>query len=889
MQWLSWARRRLAVLFHRDRFARDLQEEMQNHLEMQAEENELNGMDPSEARHAAQRRFGNSALIAEESRDTWGWGPLERLARDVKIAFRRLGRDRAFTFVAVLTLALGIGANSAIFSAVNTVLLRPLPFRDPGRLVGLISHNLAAGYPRFQNSLPDILDWKAQNHSFEDIAILGASGFNLTGEGDPEQINGLAVSANLLPMLGLQPVLGRGFLAEEDRPGGPKVVLIGQRLWERRFGSSPSIAGRAVQLDGQIYTIIGVLPSALGMEVAMGFSSGPRLDYIVPLAPDPKQFSRGNHNLVAVARLKNEASIESAQADLNFISARLEQAYPRHNTGYGVTVSPLATEIVGDARRPLLVLLGAVSLVLLIACANVANLLLARASTRQKEMAIRMSIGAGRWRLVRQLLTESLTLSGIGGLLGLLLAAVGTRILARATSLDLPHKAEIAVDFRVLLFTCAMAVLTGIIFGLVPALACSRADASALSEALKEGGRGVIGGRSTNRSRAALVVTEVALALTLLIGAGLLLRSFWKLLQVNPGFRAEHVAAVDLSLPYARYRGDAAPRRFVNELLQKVESLPGVQSAAVSDGLPLEGGRMWIFSVAGQTHAAGKEPNAHAKVVSAAYFQTLGIALREGRAFNHHDTFTSPRVVLVSECMARRLWPGEGGRTRAVEQQLRLFGRGDPYRVIGVMADVKHAALEEEAEDEMYFLYDQMPGNWISLSARSTGDPAALFSMIRDAARSIDHDLPLTAFRTMDTVLDSAVAPRRFQMRLLAIFAALALLLAVVGIYGVMAYSISQRTHEIGIRMALGASSMRIQTMVWKQALRLVGIGIALGCLAALWLSRLLAGLLFGVQPADPLTFACVATLLAAVGLAAGYIPGRHAARIAPSEALHCE
>jgi len=886
-------RRELAkfrFLFRRRKPADDLAEEIRSHLDMEEQENLESGMAPEEAHYAALRRFGNVTLAQERSREMWGWNSLETLWQDLRYGLRMLAKNPGFTAVAVATLALGIGANTAIFSVVRAVVFRPLPFQDPGRLVLVIDHNLSEGFPQFPSSLANVLDWRAQSRAFEDLAVFATGSFNLSGKDEPERLSGLRVSSNVLPLLGVRPVMGRGFLPEEDQPGGGHVVLVSYGLWQRRFGSDPSIVGQSINLDGLSATVVGVLPGGTQMETALDcFPSGSsaKLDLMVPLAVDLVQPDRGNRFLTAVGRLKQGVTLRAAQADMDVITSRLEKGYPRYNAGWGATVSPLQEAIVGDLRQPLLVLLGAVGLVLLIACANVTSLLLARAASRRKEVAIRTAVGAGRLRLFRQMITESLVLAGLGGLLGLCIAEGATKLLAGLQDLQLPRQAAIAVDYQVLTFTVAISLLIGFLFGLAPALLCSEGSrAGILSEALKEGGRSSSESRQGNRIRGALVVSEIALALSLLIGVGLLLRSYWRLLNVKPGFRPEGVAAVELYLPGARYAKDTAQLGFVEELLRKVAALPGVKSAAVSDGLPLEGGGEWMFTAVGQTYVPGREPLAGFRIVSAGYLATMGIPVLEGRGFTDRDTRESPRVLLLNQTLARRLWPGPGGTTRAVGQEIQLFGRDAPFRIVGVVADVKRSGLDQDAGREMYFLYDQMPQRWITLAVRSAVEPKALASAIRSTVRAVDRELPVTHLRTMEEVVDASVSSQRFQLLMLAIFGGLAMVLAAVGIYGVIAYSVTQRAHEIGIRMALGASPTEMWWMVVRQALRLAGVGVTLGAVATLALGRVLSGLLFGVKPTDPLTFGSAALLLVAIAVLASYFPARRATKVDPVAAL---
>ena len=806
------------------------------------------------------------------------------LLRDVRYAFRVLAQAPGFTAMAVLTLALGIGANSAMFSVVNAVLLRSLPYPDAGRLVAVDDTNPGLGFPRFSSSLPNYADWKAQNGSFEDLGVMADADFNLTGGDQPERLQGLRMSQNLLPLLRVRMALGRPFTTDEDRPGAEPVGLISYSLWQRRFGGSPAILGRALALSGRSVTVVGVLPPDFYAPSA--FAAGVRPDVVVPLATDFSKWDRGDHEFIVVGRLKPGIAGQSAQSDLNVIAKRLERSYPASNNGWGVVVTPLRDELVAGVRRSVLVLLGAVGFVLLIACVNVANLLLARAASRQKEIAVRAALGASRMRIVRQLLTESLLLAALAGALGLMVATAGAAWLGRLEGLELPRFNQVRIDPAVLGFTFALSLLTGVVFGLAPSLhAAGRRGGAELNEYLKESGRSASHGRRGQRLRSALVVSEIALALTLLVGAGLMLRGLMRLLDVNPGFRTDHVESAEVSLPFPRYRSGAKRMAFYDEVLRRVRTLPGVQAAAWVNGLPLQGVPTWAFRVAGRTYAPGQEPNADARIATPEYLSTMGIPLSRGRDFTDADTAESARVVLVNQMLARRMWPGEDPLGKLVFR----WSEQAPFQVIGVVGDTRYAGLQRESGLEMYFALRQLPPGTATLAIRTATTAGNLASGIRAAVQGADKDQPVTDFRTMEQVMDASVFSRRFEVMVLGSFAGLALLLAAVGIYGVISYSVAQRRNEIGIRIALGASAGEVQRMIVRDAMLLAAAGVGLGLLAALALTRVLTGLLYGISATDPSTFGAIAGLLLAIALAAGYLPARNAARVDPATALRCE
>jgi putative ABC transport system permease protein len=806
------------------------------------------------------------------------------LLQDLRYAFRVLAQAPGFTATAVLTLALGIGANSAIFSVVNALLLRSLPYPEAGRLVAVDDTNPTLGFPRFSSSLPNYADWKAQNGSFEDLCVMADDDFNLTDGGEPERLLGMRISQNLLPALRVRPVLGRPFTPEEDRPGAAPVALIGYGLWQRRFGGSPGILGRSLVLSGRNATVVGVLPPEFYAPSA--FAAGVRPDILVPLATDYNKWDRGDHEFIVVGRLKPGATVQSAQSDLNVVTRRLERSYPASNNGWGVILTPLRDELVAGVRRSVLVLLGAVGFVLLIACVNVANLLLVRAASRQKEIAVRAALGAGRMRIVRQLLTESLLLAVCAGLLGLVVASAGAAWLSRLDALELPRFNQVRIDPAVLGFTFALALLTGVVFGLAPALhAAGRKGGAELNEYLKESGRSASHGRRGRRLRSALVVSEIALALTLMVGAGLMLRSLMRLLDVEPGFRVDHLETAQVSLPNARYPSGAKRVAFYDEVLRRVRVLPGVQVAAWVNGLPLQGVPTWSFKVAGRTYPPGQEPNADARIATPAYLAAMGIPLLAGRNFTDADTAESARVVLVNQTLARRMWPGEDPVGKLVTR----WSEPAPFRVIGVVGDTRYAGLERKSGLELYFSLRQFPPGTATLAIRTAIPPSALASAVRAAVWAVDKNQPVTDVQTMEQVMDASVSSRRFQVLVLAAFAGLALLLAAIGIYGVISYSVAQRRQEIGIRIALGAAAGAVQRMIVREAMLLAAAGVALGLAAALALTRVLGGLLYGISATDPSTFGAIAGLLLLIALAACYVPARGAARVDPATALHCE
>ena len=811
---------------------------------------------------------------------------METLLRDIRYAVRSLLKRPAFGAIVVITLALGIGANTAIFSVVNAVLLRPLPFHEPGRLVTLWERNPKQGYEQNPPAAGNYMDWRDQNRVFSQMAIYAPSRkFNLAFEDQPERIMGAAVSASLFTVLGVGPVEGREFSPEDEQPGRDQVVLISHSLWQRRFAADGNPVGKKITLDSKSYTIIGVMPEDFRFPGGTGtvlrtFTAAPA-DLWVPLALDAAALSqRSNHYLNVIARLKPGVTTGQASAEMDAIQQRLEQQYPTSYVGSHVRIVPLTEQVVGATRRALLILWGAVAFVLLIGCANVANLLLSRAASRSKEIAVRAALGAGRWRLIRQLLTESLLLSLAGGIAGAMLAAWGVHALSAIVPTNFPRREEIAIDGWVLGFTLLISILTGVLFGLAPALQATRTD---LIEALKARGRS---SAERHHLRNFLVTAELALALVLLIGAALMIQSFLRLQHVSPGFKTDHLLTMELSLPPAKYPRDQRPA-FFQQLLERSGTLPGVVAVAATKHLPLSGENMnFAFFVEGHPFPAGKSPGADCRFVTPEYFKALGIPLIKGRAFGSFDGPQSPHVLLINEAMARRFFPEE----EPIGQRLRLGINNFTGEIVGVVGDVKHVGLDVETNEEIYAAYSQAPF-WtdMALVVRTSGDPLGVAGAVRNEIRTLDKEVPTARVRTMEALVTESVAQPHFRTLLLGLFGIAALVLASVGIYGVMSYAVAQRTKEIGIRMALGAQAGDVRSMVIKNGMTLALLGVVVGLATAFALTRLMNTLLFGVTPTDTATFICVSLGLIAVAFVACYIPARRATKVDPLVALRYE
>ena len=803
---------------------------------------------------------------------------MKTLWQDLRYGARMLLKNPGFTLIAVITLALGIGANALIFSVVNAVLLRPLPFKEPERLI-MIRETKIPQFPEFSVSPGNFLDWKRRNTVFERLVAINTPSFNLIGTGDPEQISGMRVTDGFFAMLGAKPELGREFLPEEDQPDRNNVVILSHGLWQRRFGGDPKIINQTITLSGRIYTVIGVMPATFsfgGRETAlwtpMGFTS------------DDAQ-NHGGHFLSAIGQLKPGAKLEQARSEMSAIAGQLAQEYPDANAGWNVKLLPLQEFIVRSVETALLVLLGAVAFVLLIACANVANLLLARAAGREKEIAIRTALGAGRARIVRQLLTESALLALAGGVAGLLLAKWGTDLLLKLAPQNLPRMSDVSLDGRALAFTAAVTLLTGLIFGLVPALQASKPN---LTETMKDaGGRGSTEGGRRQFVRGSLVVLEMASALLLLVGAGLLIKSFWRLQRIDPGFNPNNALTASVTLPSRKYPEENQQSAFFQQLLEKVRALPGVQAAGASNVVPLGGDYVLGFVIEGRPPlppGAGQSTNYYA--VSADYFKAMGIPLLRGRVFTEQDTRNSTRVAVISESMAKRVFPNED----PIGKRIHVTNGPTVFReIVGIVGDVKHYGLDQDTTLQTYEPYTQQPFSFMTLVVRTAGDPTNLTSAIRNQVLSIDKEQPVSGVRTLEQRVSTSIAQQRFSMLLLGVFAAVAMVLAAVGIYGVLSYAAAQRTHEIGIRMALGARAGNVLKMVIGQGMKLALAGVALGSGAALALTQLMKRLLFGVTAADPMTYVVIALSLTLVALFACWIPARRAAKVDPMVALRVE
>jgi len=805
---------------------------------------------------------------------------VDSLLQDLRFAIRMLVKNPGFSAVAVLTLALGIGANTAIFSAVNAVLLRPLPYADPHRLVLLNEETKQLS--GMSVAWPNYVDWRDQNRSFERLSAVQPAQINLTGLDRPQHLGGWNVTHDFFQALGVRPLLGRDFLAEDDRPGAHPVALLGYGLYQRQFGGDPTVVGRTLTLNGTPCTVVGVLPASFRFYYG-------EADVFRPIGPMAGMLQERNDHpgIYVLGRLRPGATLDAARADMDTIAVRLERAYPKTNSGNRVALALLEQSIVQGIQPVLLVLSAAVGFVLLIACANVAGLLLARASARSREIAIRRALGAGRRRLLRQVLTESSLLGLIGGALGLVLAAWLTDVLLALVPASVPRIDDVRLDAPVLAFTLLLSLLTGLLFGLVPAWQSGRAG---VAESLKEGSRGSSAGRRQQRFRSLLVVSEVALSLLLLIGAGLVARSFLRLRDVDPGFRPDHVVSAQLSLPQAAYPDDTAVRRFADRLLERAAGLPGVTAAALVNPLPLsfEGWQTNFWTEDRAVPAHGEFPNSDYHVVTGDYFRTMGIRLVRGRLFTDADSETAPPVTLINETLARRFWPDRD----PVGQRMRTGSPEDPgpwITVVGVVADVKQYGLDSEQKTQFYRPLRQLPLRTLTLVLRTSVEPAGLTTGLRDAVAAVDADLPIDSVRSMGQLLSDASAPKRLSLLLLGSFAVTALLLAAVGIYGVLAFSVAQRTQEIGIRMALGARRRDVQWMVLGQGLRLALVGVAVGLAAAPALTRLMTGLLFGVSPTDPATLATVCALLIAVAGLASLVPAHRASRVDPMISLRSE
>ncbi len=801
------------------------------------------------------------------------------LLKDIRFGVRMLIKHPGFAIVAVIALALGIGANTAIFSVVNAVMLRPLPYPHPERIMTLWQNREARGGPEREWTTPaDFKDWREQSQTFESMAAFAGWGPTLTGQDEPEQLRGAIVSYDMFSVLGAEPALGRSFTKEEDQQGAERVVVLSNGLWRRRFGADPSLVGKTISLSGDSFTVIGVMPPGFKFPIL------DRTDVWRPVnATLRPTCQRGCVVLRVMARLKPEATVESARAEMAAIAARIEQENPATNKDVGVTIVPLHDFVVGDVRTAIYVLFGVVALVLLIACANVANLMLARAASRTKEIAIRTALGARRLRIVQQLLTESILLAVIGGALGVLLAFWMVDILVMFSPEGTPRADEIGIDGRVLAFSFGVAFLTGVVFGLVPALQASKPD---LNTSLKEGGKGTQAGSQGRLARNALVVSEIALALMLLIGAGLLMKSFARLQRVDPGFNPTNVLTVDLGLPRSSYSEPQRIIAFYTRLLEGIKTLPGVESAGAITNLPLTGGGTDVgFAIEGRPEPEpGKEPVSWYDSVTPDYFRAMGMRLVRGREFSERDGEAAPKVVVISETFARRYFPEEDPLGKRLQ-----LGEKDFREIVGIMADVKQFGLEADARPSMWFSANQDPSRAMYVVMRTSGDPLSLASAVRNEVWALDKNLAIASISPMARIVSESIALPRFILMLVGFFAVVALVLAAVGIYGVMSYSVTQRRQEIGIRMALGAKSSDVLKMVVGQGIMLTTIGVAIGLAGAFGVTWVMKSLLYGVSATDPMTFGLIALVLAGVALGACAVPARRATKVDPMIALRYE
>ena len=806
---------------------------------------------------------------------------------DIRFALRQLLKNPGFTAVAVLTLALGIGANTAIFSVVNAVLLRPLPYKNPDRLVWIWENNLPKSIPINPVSPGNLNDWRNESHVFESLSAWDGESFNLTDHGEPERVLGAKVFADFFAVLGVQPALGRSFLPDEDRVGANPVALLSHGLWQRRFGGDTNILGKTITVDGKSVTVIGITPPTQAVPFSL-------FELWVPFALDARRMvAHGDRFLRPIGRLKPGVTVKEAQAELGGIARRLEHLYPQENTGAGVSVIPLREMFTGEMRAPLWVLLGAVGFVLLIACANVANLMLARAAAREKEIALRGALGATRFRLMRQLFTETFLLCALGTGVSLALAVYAVQLLRALVpavssnyKVSIPGLDEIGIDRWVLVFTLGLSFVTALLCGLAPALKTSRLD---FNESLKEGGRTSVTGFRGGRFRSLLVVAEVALALVLLIGAGLMIESFRRVRKVRLGFDCHNVLTMSLSLPESKYPKEEQRAGFYQQLLERVEALPGVKSAAIANYLPLSGHWGSVgFSIEGRPLLApGDFLVANYCTVSPSYFHTMEIPVLEGRGFAAADRQEAPHVVIINQTMAGRFWPGE----KPIGKRLNLGDSKNPdvCEIVGVVEDVRHFGPDAESRAQVYFSHLQSPGKRMSLIVRTAANPLSLTTAARAEVQAIDAMQPVYDVQTLEQLVSQSIAPRRFAMLLLGTFAVVALLLGGIGIYGVISYAVSKRTNEIGIRMALGARRYDVLGLVVRQGMKLALIGVGAGLAGACAVTRVLQSLLFEVKPFNPLIFLLVSLTLTAVALLACWLPARRATKVDPMEALRYE
>jgi putative ABC transport system permease protein len=876
----------------RKRMLVDLDQQIRDHIEMATQENMDRGMSPEEARHAALRKFGNVTRVKEDAREVWSLVWLEQLQQDIRLGLRQLRKNPGFAAVAILTLALGIGANTAIFSVINSVLLRPLPYHDPENLVMVWESNSQHINSHNTVSPPNFLDWQNRNTVFSSMSFIFDERDNLTGNGDPEEIVVQNVSTNFFSLLGVNLLFGPGFRPENSQAGHDDVVILSYGLWKQRFAGDPAIVGKFIVVNGHAQTVVGVAPQNFNWFIKDGSLTGARPQMWSPFVfPEAfHQHKQMGRFMTVAARLKPGVTHSQAQTEMSTIAGRLEQEDPDFDGHWGVNVVSLRDQISGDLRPALLVLFGAVAFVLLIACANVSSLLLARAASREREMAIRTAVGASRWRIGRQLLMESLLLALIGGGIGVALAVWGTNVLLGASPRNLLDLRAVSVDLHVLLFAVAATLLAGLLFGFLPSYISAH---SRVSETLKEGGRGSCSANRRAFARKAFVVAQLGLALVLLTGSGLLIRSFVRLIGVDPGFDTGHLLTFKVTLPQSKYSTDQSCITFFQQLLARISTVPGVRSASMESFPPLTGlgAATGVHLLSQPPLAVADLPVANVRVVGPDYFAAMSIPLRVGRLFNAQELVEEKHVAIINQSFAQKYLHGTNplGQKAVIYMKSDAESESQPSEIIGVVGDVHQLGLDTTPEPTVYWPHPELVMSGMTILVRSSNDPLAALSTIRNQLQQMDPELPMAAVATMDQLLADSLSRSRFTMLLLGIFAVVALVLAAVGIYGLIAYSVTQRTQELGIRIALGAERRDVLRLVFVQGTRLTLLGVAIGVLGALALSRLLGSLLFGVSATDPLTFAGVACLLVVVALLACFFPARRATRVDPMVALRYE
>ena len=884
---------RLRSLFRRTQIEEEMGDELRFHFDHQVEKYVATGLSLQEAQRRARLTMGGEDKIKEDVREARGVSFVETLLQDLHYGARMLRKNPSFTIVAILTLALGMGATVAIFSVVDAVLLRPLPYRDPATLAVVWENSIRHSHPHNVVGPPNFVDWQRQNTVFESMAAMADTRANLTGAGDPEQVVVQNVTAGFFHVVGVNPVLGSGFTEENWKKGKDDVLILDYGFWKRRFGSDTHLIGKTIELNGKPQVIVGIAPKDFNLFIKDGTLTGSAPQMWAPFAV-PESFGDRKEGfgrwLTVVARMKPGVSLAEAQSEMNIVASRLQQQYPDTNAHWGATVVSMREQLSGDLRPALVTLFCAVAFVLMIACANVSGLLLARAATREKEIAIRTAIGASRWRVARQLLTESLLLAVVGGALGLVLAIWGTNALLAASPKGLLGLTSVSIDMRLLSFAIAATLLSSLLFGFLPSYIAAR---SPIAETLKDETRGSSASGRRGFLRHALVIGQMGLALVLLAGSGLLIRSFIRLAGVNPGFETRNLLTFQVGLPRSKYAKDPAQVAFFNEFLARISRIPGVRNASMENYPPLTGlGAATGVHILGQPQVSKAEgPVSGVRVVGQDYLQTMGIPLLAGRTFTEAELKEARRVVIVNQAFVDKHLPGENplGKRVVIYMRDEKVDEQNPSEIIGVCGSVRQMGPGEEAKPIAYWPMPELTYSRMTILVKTAGDPLSLVSTIRYELNQMDRELPMASIASMDQLLSDSISRSRFTMFVLGVFAVIALILTSVGIYGVIAYSVAQRTHEIGIRMALGAQRRNVLGLVLGQGTRLTLIGVGIGAVAALLLTRLMSSLLFGISATDPLTFVAVIVMLAAVALLATFVPARHATRVSPVVALRYE